>query len=128
MNKSSLLTKALSLTVIGAVLTSPIKAKADWADVAKDAIGNWGNAIRSNTVGRIAGQEFIGSLSMADVDALKAKYGGDYHAKITDWCNAKVQDRTGFDHRNPSIVPGVSSTWRVENNQVNCYWRRFGSN
>jgi hypothetical protein len=127
MNKVSLFVKALSAMAIGLALINPAKANAQWIDLGRDALGQWGEAIRSNTVGRIAGQEFVGSMSKVEVDALKARYGGDYHAKITDWCNNKVLDRVGRN-RGIAIVPGASSTWRVENNQANCYWRRFGSN
>ena len=127
MNQVSLFVKALSAMAIGIVLVSPAKANAQWLDLGRDALDQWGNAIRSNTVGRFAGQEFVGSMSMAEVDALKAQYGGDHHAKITDWCNNQVIARVG-QNRGIAITPGVSSTWRVENNQVNCYWRRFGSN
>lgn len=96
-------------------------------DFGKGVIDEWGEAIRSNTVGRLAGQEFVGDMSMAEIEALKAKYGGDYHAKVTDWCNNKVIDRVGQNRAN-AIVPGVSSTWRIENDKANCYWRKFGSN
>jgi hypothetical protein len=95
MNKVSLFVKTLSAMAIGIVLINPVRANAQWLDLGRDALDQWGEAIRSNTVGRIAGQEFVGSMSMAEVDALKAQYGGDHHAKITDWCNNKVIDRVG---------------------------------
>ena len=84
MNQVSLFVKALSAMAIGIVLVSPAKANAQWLDLGRDALDQWGNAIRSNTVGRFAGQEFVGSMSMAEVDALKAQYRGDHHAKIND--------------------------------------------
>lgn len=127
MNKVSLFIKVLSVMTIAMELISPAKANAQLIDLGKDALNEWGNAIRSNTVGRFAGQEFVGFMSMSEVDALKAQYGGDYHAKVTDWCNNKVIDRVGQNFRS-AIVPGLSSTWRVENDRVNCYWRRYGSN
>ncbi len=125
--KVNLFGKAIPAMAIVVVLVSPVKADAQWLDLGKDAFSQWGNAIRSNTVGQIAGQEFVEFMPMGEVDALKAQNGGDYHAKITDWCNNKVIDRVGRN-RGIAIVPGVSSTWRVENDRVNCYWRKVGSN
>jgi len=46
MNKVSLFVKALSAMAIGIALINPAKANAQWIDLGRDALGQWGEAIR----------------------------------------------------------------------------------
>lgn len=117
----------LSVCIASSAIALPSDpARADWYEVTKDALQQAGNAVRANTVGRLAGQELVGDLSMDQLNDYKAKYGGDYHAKVTDWCNNIVAGRLG--DAVPPAIPGFDSTWREENNKINCYWRKFGAN
>jgi hypothetical protein len=104
------------------IVTTSQPAKADWWDVGKQIIEDNLNGIRGNTVGRIYDQTFIAELSSEEVGQYKQRWGGDYSAKISDWCNDKAY-QSGW--RNPvgNQIPFLNTTWREENGKVNCYVR-----
>jgi hypothetical protein len=97
-------------------------AKADWWDVGKQIIEDNLNGIRGNTVGRIYDQTFIAELSSEEVGQYKQRWGGDYSAKISDWCNDTVY-QAGWRNLAGNQIPFVNTTWREENGKVNCYVR-----
>jgi hypothetical protein len=115
-------TKAGAL-ILGLVLFSsiiaPQQAKA-W-DVWEDFVQPNYNAIRSNTVGRLFEQEYLGNLSPEIIEQLKQEQGGDWEYVVTDWCNNMATAQ------NPIPVPSVpylGSTWRIEGGgYANCYSR-----
>ena len=102
--------------------TTSQPANADWWDTGKQIIEDNFNAIRGNTVGRIYDQAFIAELSSEELGQYKQRWGGDYSAKISDWCNDKAY-QAGW--RNPAgkQIPFLNTTWREENGKVNCYVR-----
>jgi hypothetical protein len=97
------------------------QAKAGW-DWYGDFVQPNAEAIRANTVGRLFDQTFVGSLDGQTLENLKAQYGGDYQAVVTDWCsNAAASSYPNF----PYDIPYIGSTWRAENGGINCYVRNF---
>lgn len=99
-------------------MAAPPQAKADWIE---DFFKSNFNTIRSNTVGRLFNQIFIGNLSADTIEQLKQQHGGDWEAVVTDWCNNTATARNPIPI--PS-VPYIGSTWRIEGGGVaNCYSR-----
>lgn len=107
---------------ISVIAATSQPAKANLWDTTKEIIEENFNGIRGNTVGRIYDQTFIAEMSSAEVDKYKERWGGDYSAKISDWCNDKAY-QAGW--RNPigNQIPFLNTTWREENGKVNCYVR-----
>jgi hypothetical protein len=98
------------------------QAKAGW-DWWQDGVQPNLNAVRANAVGRFFDQKFVGYLDGSTLESLKAQHGGDYEAVLADWCNNAV---ASSNYADPWFdVPYVSSTWRIENGNVNCYSRGY---
>lgn len=119
---SSVLCIGLSLI---AATSQPVKA--GWLDRTIEVIEDNLNGIRGNTVGRLYDQTFVAELSSSEVDKYKERWGGDYTAKISDWCNNKVYEagwRVSIKGNEiPNQIPFLTTTWREENGKVNCYVR-----
>jgi hypothetical protein len=95
-------------------LITPQSADAGWWE---DLVSPNIERARSETVGRAFQQIHVAQLSSSKLDRLKAAEGGDWSAKVTDWCDKKVAERSNFSVRH------MISTWRVEGGKVNCYHR-----
>jgi hypothetical protein len=115
-------TTSALLMGLSVVVTTSQPAKADWWDVGKQIIEDNLNGIRGNTVGRIYDQTFIAELSSEEVGQYKQRWGGDYSAKISDWCNDRAY-QAGWRNLAGNQIPFVNTTWREENGKVNCYVR-----
>jgi hypothetical protein len=72
---------------------------------------------RSETFGRLSQQTYVGELSAEQIENLKVSQGGDWQSTVTDWCNGLVSQSYTV------AVPYLTSTWRVENGNANCYAR-----
>lgn len=125
MDKQNLkLLGTLSCAMLGLsfIVTTSQPAKADWIEWTKQAVEDNFNAIRGNTVGRVYDQSFVAELSDDELKQYKDRWGGDYTAKLSDWCNDKAY-QAGW--RNPigNQIPFLNTTWREENGKVNCYVR-----
>lgn len=99
-------------------------AKADWLQWTKEVVEDNFNAIRGNTVGRMYDQTFVAALSGDEVKQYKDRWGGDYTAKITDWCNNKAYE-VGWRNPAGNTIPFLNTIWREENGVVNCYARHL---
>ena len=105
---------------ISVVAATSQPAKANLWDTTKEIIEENFNGIRGNTVGRIYDQTFIAEMSSAEVDKYKERWGGDYSAKISDWCNNKAYE-AGWRNIIGTSITFLNTTWREENGKVNCY-------
>ncbi|BDA70686.1 hypothetical protein CAL7716_048520 [Calothrix sp. PCC 7716] len=126
MNKQRILkvlgTTCCAMLGLSFIVATSQPAKADWMEWGKQVIEDNFNALRGNTVGRVYDQTFIAELSQEEVKQYKDRWGGDYTAKISDWCNDKAY-QAGW--RNPigNQIVFLNTTWREENGKVNCYVR-----
>lgn len=119
MKNFNLVTVVTTILITGiAQMAFAPQAKAGW-DWWGDFVQPNAEAIRANTAGRLFDQTFVGYLDGQTLENLKAQHGGDYQAVVSDWCNNAVAS-SGYHIAN---MPYVSSTWRIENGNVNCYAR-----
>ena len=81
------------------------------------------DGIRSETVGRMHDQFYVGELSVDQLESLKNQHGGDYRYVVSDWCNNLVSQS---QYSGAITTPYIGSTWRQANDgKINCYARQL---
>ncbi len=113
--KSSFVFSVLATAIaISSNIVAPQAVSAGWWE---DFVTPNIDRARGETIGRAFNQTYVTELSAEYLEQLKSSQGGDWTATVTDWCNNQVAQRAIFS------VSHLTSTWRVEDNKVNCYAR-----